>query len=128
MPDFDQRTEQRVREYFEGKPHSFEIFTVLRELIDQRGACEMSVGSQITFGVRRKFAWIWLYNVTKTHPEGTVQIMLAMAERLDGPPVYRVTQIGASRWNHLVVVHSLDEARDPALAELVAAAYRFGSV
>ncbi|WP_282786362.1 DUF5655 domain-containing protein, partial [Nocardia sp. CC201C] len=102
--------EQRVREYFAGKPHSQEIFAALRALIEQQGECEMTVGSQISFGVARKFAWIWLYNVTGANPEGTVQIMLALREEHDIPPVYRVTRIGNARWNHLIVVHSLEEA------------------
>ncbi|MFC9999865.1 DUF5655 domain-containing protein [Nocardia sp. NPDC127526] len=116
-----------VREYFAGKPRSYEIFSVLRALIEEQGDCAMSVGAQISFGARRKFAWIWLYNITGANPQGTVQIMLALGEPHEGPPVYRVTPIGKSRWNHLVVVHTLDEARDPRLAALIGAAHRYGS-
>ncbi|WP_069167229.1 DUF5655 domain-containing protein [Nocardia altamirensis] len=119
--------ERRVREYFDGKPHSLDIFQLLRGLIEQQGPCEMSIASQISFGVTRKFAWIWLYNITGANPEGTVQIMLAMNEERDEPPVYRVTPIGKSRWNHLIVVHSMDEARDPRLRALIREAYRYGS-
>ncbi|NKX85763.1 DUF5655 domain-containing protein [Nocardia coubleae] len=116
-----------VEAYFSGKPHSREIFGVLRELIASNGPVEVSVASQIVFAVARKFAWVWLYNVTGKNPEGTVQIMLALDREMAHAPVYRVTQVGRARWNHLVVVHSLDEARDPRLAELIAAAYRFGA-
>lgn len=85
------------------------------------------MGAQISFGVKRKFAWVWLYNITGANPEGTVQIMLALNERVDEPPVYRVTQLGKASWSHLVVVHSIDEARDPKLPALIRAAYRYGS-
>ncbi|MEV0335068.1 DUF5655 domain-containing protein [Nocardia sp. NPDC050717] len=113
--------------WFAGKPHSREIFTVLRELIDACGPARVTVASQISFGNARKFAWVSLYNVTGRNPEGTVQIMLAIDEEMAGDPVYRVTQVGRSRWNHLVVVHSLAEARAPELAVLIAAASRFGA-
>lgn len=116
-----------IETFFAGKPHSREIFTVLRELIAANGPAELSVASQITFGLARKFAWVSLYNITGRNPEGTVQIMLAIDEEMARPPVYRVNQVGRSRWNHLVVVHSMAEARDPELAVLIAAAYRFGA-
>jgi hypothetical protein len=120
-------TDEKISTFFADKPSSYEIFKVLRERIEVQGECEISVASQISFGVKRKFAWIWLYNVTSAHPEGMVQIMLALDKKMDGPPVYRVTQIGPRRWNHLVVVHSLDEAKDSRLTALLQAAYVYGS-
>lgn len=116
-----------IAAFFTGKPHSLEIFTALRELIAATGPAELSVASQISFGVARKFAWVSLYNVTGRNPEGTVQIMPAIDREFAGPPVYRVNQVGRARWNHLVVVHSLAEAWARELQVLIAAAYRFGA-
>ncbi|MGW6727799.1 hypothetical protein ACWF9G_17990 [Nocardia sp. NPDC055029] len=45
-----------IETFFAGKPYSLEIFTVLRELIAANGPAELSVASQITFGLARKFA------------------------------------------------------------------------
>ncbi|GAA2587729.1 DUF5655 domain-containing protein [Actinomadura fulvescens] len=126
MPD-DDVLESQLRYYFDAKPDSMAIFRTLRDLIEEQGESEMTVGAQISFGVRRKFAWIWLYNITGANPQGTVQLMLALREPVDEPPVYRTTQIGKTRWNHLVVVHSMEEARDPRLHPLVRAAYEYGA-
>jgi Domain of unknown function (DUF5655) len=115
-----------VEGYFEGKPHSEAVFRILHDLVLEQGDCTVEVATQITYKVRRKFAWIWLYNVTRAHPEGTVQILLALGREAAEPPVYRVSRIGEHRWNHLVVVHHEDEARDPRLRALVADAYRYG--
>jgi hypothetical protein len=114
------------RDYFANKPTSYKIFTLLRAGIKAQGDCKMTIESQISFGAKRKFAWIWLYNITGTNPEGTVQIMLALNKKVDEPPVYRVTQIGKKRWNHLIVVHSIAEAKHPALTTLLQAAYTYG--
>jgi hypothetical protein len=119
-------TNAAIQEYFAGKPHTHEIFTVLQKEITAHGESTMTVASQISFSAKRKFAWIWLYNVTGANPEGTVQIMLALGREVAGPPVYRVTQLGKNRWNHLVVVHSLEEARDPKLRALIKEAYAYG--
>ena len=51
-------------DYFDGKTTSHEIFTVLKDRIDGLGASTMTVGTQISFGTNRKFAWFWLYNVS----------------------------------------------------------------
>jgi hypothetical protein len=116
-----------IQDYFAGKPHTYEIFKELQRQIRAQGDSKMQVASQISFGGKRKFAWIWLYNISGANPEGTVQIMLALDREVDEPPVCRVTQIGSRRWNHLVVVHSMDEARDPKLHALIEEAYRYGT-
>jgi hypothetical protein len=116
-----------IENYFAGKPHTYEIFKELQRQIRAQGDSEVHVASQISFGGKRKFAWIWLYNITGAHPEGTVQIMLALDRKVDEPPIYRVTQIGSRRWNHLAVVHSMDEAQDPKLYALIEEAYRYGT-
>ncbi len=119
--------DNQVREYFADKPNSYKIFKILRKQIEVQGSYEMKVASQIVFGIKRKFAWIWLYNITSANPEGTVQIMLAIDRKIDEPPTYRVTQIGKNRWNHLVVVHSMAEAQDLKLLHLIQKAYRYGT-
>jgi hypothetical protein len=120
-------TDAAVQEYFAGKPHTHEVFAALQKEILTHGDATMTVASQISFSAKRKFAWIWLYNVTGANPEGTVQIMLALGREVAKPPVYRTAPIGKNRWNHLVVVHSLDEAKDPRLHVLIKEAYVYGT-
>lgn len=116
-----------IEDYFKDKPTTKKIFNRLRRLIDSCGESEIDVKSQITFGAKRKFAWIWLYNITGKNPEGTVQIMLALDEKVDEPPVYRVTRVGAKRWNHLIVIHDINEANNEQLIELISKAYKYGA-
>lgn len=54
-----ERAEVRSRElddYFDGRPESREIFDTLAERINALGEAKMTIGSQISFGRRRKFA------------------------------------------------------------------------
>jgi hypothetical protein len=117
----------KLDDYFKDKPTSRKIFDQLESEINNQGKSEIAIGSQISFAVDRKFAWIWLYNVSKKNPEGTVQIQLALGESRDLKSVYRVSKVGKSRWNHLVVVHNLTEAKSKQLAKLIAEAYEYGS-
>jgi hypothetical protein len=116
-----------IDEYFAGKPESAAIFAVLSErLLAASPQATVSVGSQISFGARRKFAWVWLYNVTGRTPNGVVHLMLAMASHHPSPHVRHVAQIGKQRWNHQIVVRTLDDARSAWLGELVTEAAGYG--
>lgn len=115
-----------VEEYFDGKPASLSIFRAIADVIDGYGTSAMTVGSQISFGRERKFAWFWLYNATKKNPDGVPHLMLAIDHGVDSEHVRNVEQIGESRWNHQIVVRTLGDARSPGLAKLVGLAHDYG--
>jgi hypothetical protein len=116
-----------VEEYFAGKPDSFKVFEVLAGRIGALGPSEIEVKSQISFAVTRKFAWFWLYNVTQKNPNGVPHLMLAIDRKLSDPHVREVAQVGKNRWNHQIVVRSMDDANSDWLDDLIAEAYAFGA-
>ena len=118
---------ESVDEYLSGKPESREIFEVISARIAEQGPSEVSVASQISFKVKRKFAWFWLYNVTRKNPGGVPHLMLAIGRKSEDPHVREINQISRNRWNHQIVVRTVDEARSVWLGELIAAAYQYGS-
>ena len=75
----------------------------------------------------RKFAWFWLYNVTKKNPNGVPHLMLALDHDLGSHHVREVAQVGKSRWNHQIVLRTLADARSDWLGDLLDNAYRYGS-
>jgi hypothetical protein len=85
------------------------------------------VGSQVRFGARRKFAWVWLYNVTKKNPSGVLHLMLRLDHRVDDPGIREITQVSKNRWNHQIVVRSVEDAGAPWLQELIDRACAFGN-
>lgn len=116
-----------VDEYFAGKPQTRPLFDVIAERIAACGPSELEVKSQISFGVERKFAWFWLYNVTKKNPSGVLHLMLALDEPVEDSHVREVTQISKNRWNHQIVIRSMDDASSEWLGELIEKAYEYGS-
>jgi hypothetical protein len=119
-------TSGELAEYFEGRPDSARIFEILAERIEALGRAELTVGSQISFGRRRKFAWFWLYNVTKQNPSGVPHLMLALDQEKPGEHVREVNQVGSQRWNHQIVVRTEEDARSDWLAEYLSLAYEYG--
>jgi hypothetical protein len=116
-----------VEEYFAGKPESRRVFDELAGRIGALGPSGIEVKSQISFAVNRKFAWFWLYNVTQKNPNGVPHLMLAIDRVVDDPHVREVNQVGKHRWNHQIVVRSMDEATSEWLGNMIAAAYAFGA-
>lgn len=99
----------------------------MQRVIEACGPSERSVGKQISFGCGRKFAWVWLYNVTKANPNGIVHLMLAIDEPVSDPHVRDVSQIGKRRWNHQIVVRTVADAESDWLAGLIERAYAYGT-
>jgi hypothetical protein len=118
---------ESVDEYFEGKPGSRAIFDQIADHIAAVGQAEIHVASQISFGVNRKFAWFWLYNITRKNPDGVPHLMLAMDHEVDDPHVRDVAHIGKTRWNHQIVVRTIEDAASVWLKRLITEAFDYGS-
>jgi Domain of unknown function (DUF5655) len=116
-----------IQEYFEGKPKSHATFQVIADRIASLGPCDVEVASQISFGVTRKFAWFWLYNVTRKNPDGVPHLMLALPNEHRSAHVRNIEQIGAGRWNHQIVIRTNADATSEWLRELLEIAYSYGT-
>lgn len=116
-----------LEHYFEGKPDSRAIFGAIADATEQHGPFDIAVTAQISFERKRKFAWFWLYNVTKKNPDGIPHLMLAIDHPVDTAHVRNVEQISEHRWNHQIVIRSLDDANSAWLAELIGLAHGYGA-
>lgn len=118
-------TAQSIDEFFDNKPGSRQVFDAARATIEAAGPATMTVHTQISFGNARKFAWFWLYNVTKKDPNGVPHLMLAIAEPIDSKHVRNVEQVSKARWNHQIVLRTVSEAESAWLRDLVRRAHRY---
>jgi hypothetical protein len=112
--------------FFEGKSDSRAIFDTVAGRISACGPSEIEVKTQISFGANRKFAWFWLYNVTKKNPSGVPHLMLALDHPVEDPHVREITQVGNRRWNHQIVIRTEREAGGGWLGDLIEMAYDYG--
>ena len=119
--------DKAIAAYFDGKPDSFEVFNAVYEQVRSLGSFDVTVQLQISFGVNRKFAWFWLYNVSKKNPNGILHTMLRLVTKIDDSHVRNIEQISKNRWNHQVVIRTLRDAQSKWLHRLLKAAYEFGS-
>lgn len=103
------------------------MYRVVAARLKELGYRTRTVGKQISFGNARKFAWFWLYNVTKSNPSGVLHLMLALDHAVDDPHVRDVSRIGANRFNHQIVVRTMEDASGEWLADLIAEAHRYST-
>ncbi len=121
-------TEPTIANYFADRPVTLEIFRAIEKQISTFGPAAIAVGSQISFGTgKRKFAWVWLYNVTKKNPNGILHLMLAIGRPIEDAHVRAVSPVGKTRWNHQIVVRTLEDAESAWIRDLIGEAYQFGT-
>jgi hypothetical protein len=120
-------TENLIEDYFLDKPISRAIFQEISNFISGLGNFDMSISKQISFGVKRKFLWFWLYNVTQKDPNGTPHLMIRLDEHHEDPHIRQTEQISKNRWNHQIIVSSLEQAQSAWLRKLIQKAYEFAS-
>ena len=101
---------------FSGKPASAVMYAAIESYALSLGSVTKHLTAQVSFSVNRKFLWVWAYERTG---DGT----LFLNVRLDRP----VDQVSANRWNHHVVVKTMEAAQSDWLRNLIRAGHEFAS-
>ncbi|MBO3724888.1 hypothetical protein J5X07_07580 [Actinomyces bowdenii] len=109
---------------FSDKPVTAGIYATIESYVLSLGTVTKHVTSQVSFSVNRKFLWAWAYEKT---PDGTLFLNVRLARPMGGPRLHRVSQISANRWNHHVVVRTLEAADSTWLRDLLRAGYEFAA-
>lgn len=97
---------------FEHRPKLRALFEMLREDIESLGEIEMVVTrTQVSFGAKRKFAWLWPSPTRRINPEGTLMMTLDLTEPRQHPLLSSVEQTFPGKWTHQIAVtdHSVVE-------------------
>ena len=110
---------------FENKPQTQAIFNKVDSYIHSIGNVEIEIKSQISYKLQRKFCWMWSYEKTK---DGTLFLAFLLDEKIDASFIHAVTQVSKNRWNHNVVLKSLEDAEDPNLREALSKSYHFANM
>ena len=109
---------------FRGKPATAAMYTAIESYVVSLGDVTKHLTAQVSFSVNRKFLWAWAYEKTT---DGTLFLNVRLDRPLEDPNVHRVTQVSANRWNHHVVVKTMEAAQSGWLRALIGAGYEFTS-
>ena len=109
---------------FGGKPASAAMYTAIESYVMSLSAVTKHLTAQVSFSVNRKFLWVWAYERTG---DGTLFLNVRLDRPVEEPRVHRVDQVSANRWNHHVVVKTMETVQSDWLKDLIRAGYEFAA-
>lgn len=106
--------EWTVEGLFAGRPVSMALFHALRLYIESLGPVRMeAMKSQISFGTRTKFAWVWLpMPWAKNRPENSIVLTFGLRRHVEHERIVQAVEPRPGRWTHHVIIEEqadLDE-------------------
>ncbi len=92
--------------FFADRTRSRELFEHVRGYIESLGPVSMEVmKTQISFGTRRKFAWIWLPQMwIEGRPEDCIVLTFVLDRRIDDPRIEEAVEPRPRRWTHHIII------------------------
>lgn len=99
--------------FFKGRPEALRLFYFIQIFIETLGPVKMEVAkTQISFGVKRKFVWVWLPQMWVKRPEGSITLTFDLSHRVDHQMIEQAVEPRPGRWTHHVIIK-----REPDLDE-----------
>lgn len=95
-----------VSHVFDARPKPLQLFREVERYIRSLGEVTMKVTkSQVSFGVKRQFAWVWLPGRwTGNRPENSIVLSFGLNHRADHPRIVESTEPRPGRWTHHVIL------------------------
>ncbi len=99
---------------FEGYPHSYELFKIVRRFIESLGQVNLSTSkTQIAFSTKTRFAWVWLPQMwIKKAPENAMVLSFSLGRQAVHPRIKESLEPYPGRWMHHAVIQSESEFDD----------------
>lgn len=118
-----------VRKLFAGRPKSLKLFQVVRRYVESLGPVKVEAAkTQVSFGARTKFAWIWLPQMwIKRRPEDSVTLAFDLGRHAKDRRIAESVEARPGRWVHHVVIERASDF-DPKVRGWLRESYAFGQV
>lgn len=118
--------EEDVKRFFNDWPEAFELFKIISSYIYSLGNINIEVmKTQISFGTKRKFAWVWLPQTwVKKRPGGSITVTFVLDHKIEHPQIEEVAEPNQGKWTHHVVLES-EEAFTAEVRQWLKEAYEY---
>ena len=121
------KTSSAVDEFFEDRPTVRKLFDRLHSEIKALGDLSMSISkTQIAYGAKRKFAWLWLAPATEKTPEGVLMLRLDMKSKVSHLFIAHVEESYNGKWTHQIPIMGVSLIQEIAKQGWLDDAYQFG--
>ena len=117
-------TSNKMTADFNDKPATEKLANKVIDLVEALGPSHRDRKAQLSFGVKRKFIWMWTYDRTA---DGTLYLTVTLDKELRGTHFHYVRKAGPHRWNHHVVVKSSEQIESAWFRSLLEDGYVFSA-
>ncbi len=95
-----------IKKLFKGRPGSYKLFQLVNKYIKALGAIKVEAKkTQVSFGARRKFAWVWLPQMwIRKQPQESITLTFSLRRRVRDRRVKKAVEPYPGRWTHHVVI------------------------
>lgn len=108
--------------HFTDKPKTRKYAEAIAAYVQSLGDVKVERKAQLSFGIKRKFLWLWTYEKTT---DGTLYLTVTLDKKQENPGFHYVKQTSLNRWNHHVEVKSEEVAKSPWLHSIIREGYDF---
>lgn len=100
--------EWTVEGLFAGRPVSMALFHAVQLYIESLGTVRMeAMKSQISFGTRTKFAWVWLpMPWAKNRPENSIVLIIGLGRQIKHERIVQAIEPRPGRWTHHIIIEN----------------------
>lgn len=106
-------TSKQVQAFFAGRAKEHSLFQAIEQIINSMGSVTVSVSkSQISFGTKTKFAWIWMPQPWAKRPENSVVLTFGLGRKIEDQQIDEAVEPYPGRWTHHVIIHDESDITD----------------
>ncbi len=97
-----------VEDFFFEKPLQLNLFLAVEKMIDSIGPVTIEVSkSQISFGTKTKFAWVWLPPIwSNNRPENCIVLTFGAEKQIEDQQIVEVVEPYPGRFTHHIIVET----------------------
>jgi hypothetical protein len=103
-----------VEDFFFEKPQQLNLYQAVESLIDSIGPVTIEISkSQISFGTKTKFAWVWLPPIWSTNrPENCIVLTFGAEKQIDDEQIVEVVEPYPGRFTHHIIIEDESDLTD----------------
>lgn len=114
--------QNKMKGVFTDTPTTQAYFEAIDTLISSLGGAEQEIKAQCTYKLKRKFLWLWVYDKTA---DGTLFMNVLLDHQMEAPFLHDINQVSKNRFNHNIVIKSMETIQSKEFLDLLQASYKF---
>lgn len=106
----------KVETFFCNQAKQISLFYAVENLISSIGAVKIEVKkSQISFGTKTKFAWVWTPREWGKRPENSIVLTFGVSRHIGNEQIVQTVEPYPGRWTHHMIIQDKSDLNDDIL-------------